>query len=148
MRPWMLTFSSRAELDKVLMHVGSHDNTIDLIADMLMGENNPLRLVSTHAGSMGGLTALKNDMALFAGAHLFDPETNDFNFPFIERYLPGMDVTVVNLAIRHQGFIVPKGNPKNIEGIESLDGLDINFINRQRGAGTRILFDYHMKKQV
>ena len=57
-----------------------------------------------------------------------------------------MEVTVVNLAIRHQGFIVPKGNPKNIESILSLGGGEINFINRQRGAGTRILFDYHMKK--
>ncbi|WP_321404946.1 molybdopterin biosynthesis protein [Maridesulfovibrio sp.] len=139
-------FSGRSELDKVLMHVGSHDNTIDMLADMLMGGKDPLRLVSTHAGSMGGLTALKNNMALFAGAHLFDPETDDFNFPFIERYLPGMEVTVINLAIRHQGFIVPKENPKGIEGIQSLGNLQINFINRQRGAGTRILFDYHMKK--
>lgn len=139
-------FSNRSELDKVLMHVGSHDNTIDMLADMLMDGDSPLRLVSTHAGSMGGLTALKNDMALFAGTHLFDPETNDFNFPFIKRYLPEMDVKVINLAIRHQGFIVPKGNPDKIEGIQSLGGLKINFINRQRGAGTRILFDYHMKK--
>jgi putative molybdopterin biosynthesis protein len=139
-------FSCTSALDKVLMHVGSHDNTLDMLGDMLKGGSTPLRLVSTHAGSMGGLTALKNGMALFAGAHLFDPESGDFNFPFIEKYLPAVDVTVVNLAIRHQGFIVPKGNPKNVSGIESLGGSGISFINRQRGAGTRILFDYHMKK--
>ncbi|WP_320172252.1 molybdopterin biosynthesis protein [Maridesulfovibrio sp.] len=139
-------FSKRSGLDKVLMHVGSHDNTLDLLGDLLMGSDTPLRLVSTHAGSMGGLTALKNEMALFAGAHLFDPESGDFNFPFLEKYLPGIKVTVINLAIRHQGFIVPKGNPKGITGIESLGGTGVNFINRQRGAGTRILFDYHMNK--
>lgn len=139
-------FSKRSALDKVLMHVGSHDNTLDMLGDKLMGGRTPLRLVSTHAGSMGGLTALKNNMALFAGAHLFDPESNDFNFPFLNKYLPDLDVTVINLAIRHQGFIVPKGNPQNISGIESLGSGDINFINRQRGAGTRILFDYHMNK--
>lgn len=139
-------FSTRSALNKVLMHVGSHDNTLDMLGDMLMGAQTPLRLVSTHAGSMGGLTALKNGMALFAGAHLFDPESGDFNFPFLNKYLPGLEVTVFNLAIRHQGFIVPKGNPKNISGIESLSGGNINFINRQRGAGTRILFDHHMKK--
>ncbi len=138
-------FSNRSSLSKVLMHVGSHDNTLDMLGDMLMGSRTPLRLVSTHAGSMGGLTALKNGMALFAGAHLFDPESGDFNFPFLNKYLPGLDVTVINLAIRHQGFIVPKGNPKSISGIESLGEGNINFINRQRGAGTRILFDYHMK---
>ncbi|WP_432735002.1 molybdopterin biosynthesis protein [Maridesulfovibrio sp. FT414] len=139
-------FSCRSALSKVLMHVGSHDNTLDMLGDMLMGGNTPLRLVSTHAGSMGGLTALKNGMALFAGAHLFDPESGDFNFPFLTKYLPDLEITVINLAIRHQGFIVPKGNPKKISGIESLGGSGINFINRQRGAGTRILFDYHMKK--
>lgn len=138
-------FSSRSSLDQVLMHVGSHDNTLDMLSDMLMGGRTPLRLVSTHAGSMGGITALKNNMALFAGAHLFDPESDDFNFPFLEKYLP-VDVTVINLAIRHQGFIVPKGNPQNISSIESLGSGNINFINRQRGAGTRILFDYHMHK--
>jgi putative molybdopterin biosynthesis protein len=135
----------KSELDRVLVHVGSHDNTLDLLANELMGLSEPMRLVSSHAGSMGGLTALKAGSALFAGAHLFDPETNDFNFPFIDRYLKGLDVTVVNLAIRHQGLIVTKGNPLNIEGVNDLARKDVVFINRQRGAGTRILLDHHLK---
>ncbi|MBC17228.1 MAG: molybdopterin biosynthesis protein [Desulfovibrio sp.] len=133
------------DLDRVLVHVGSHDNTIDLLANELMGLSVPMRLVSSHAGSMGGLTALKSGSALFAGAHLFDPETEDFNFPFIQKYLQGMDVTVLNLAIRHQGLIVAKGNPHNISGIDDLARDGIVFINRQRGAGTRILLDHHVK---
>jgi putative molybdopterin biosynthesis protein len=134
-----------ADLDRVLVHVGSHDNTIDLLANELMGLSEPLRLVSSHAGSMGGLSALKAGSALFAGAHLFDPDTGDFNFPFIDRYLKGIDVTVVNLAIRHQGLIVARGNPLNIRGVEDLAREDVLFINRQRGAGTRILLDHHLK---
>lgn len=134
-----------ADLDRVLVHVGSHDNTLDLLANELMGLSTPMRLVSSHAGSMGGLTALKSGSALFAGAHLFDPDSGDFNFPFIERYLKGIDVTVVNLAIRHQGLIVAKGNPLNIQGVEDLTREDVTFINRQRGAGTRILLDHHIK---
>ncbi|SDK94111.1 putative molybdopterin biosynthesis protein [Maridesulfovibrio ferrireducens] len=137
-------FSGKQTLEAILMHVGSHDNTLDLLGDILMGGDTPIRLVSTHAGSMGGLAALKTDVALFAGVHLFDPESGDFNFPFLEKYLPDVDVTVINLAIRHQGFIVPKGNPLNITGIESLRDGKVSFINRQRGAGTRILFDYHL----
>jgi putative molybdopterin biosynthesis protein len=134
-----------ADLDRVLVHVGSHDNTIDLLANELMGLSEPYRLVSSHAGSMGGLSALKAGSALFAGAHLFDPETGDFNFPFIERYLADLDVTVVNLAIRHQGLIVAKGNPLSILGVNDLARQDVRFINRQRGAGTRILLDHHLK---
>ncbi|MGL1864079.1 MAG: molybdopterin biosynthesis protein [Pseudodesulfovibrio sp.] len=133
------------DLDRVMVHVGSHDNTLDLLANELMGLAEPMRLVSSHAGSMGGLTALKEGAALFAGAHLFDPESGDFNFPFIERYLKDIDVTVVNLAIRHQGLIVAKGNPLNIQGIDSLTEENMVFINRQRGAGTRILLDHHLK---
>ena len=136
----------RGELDRVLVHVGSHDNTLDLLANELMGLPTPLKLVSSHAGSMGGLTALKAGSALFAGAHLFDPESGDFNFPFIDRYLPDLDVTVVNLAIRHQGLMVAKGNPLNISGVDDLTRDDMVFINRQRGAGTRILLDHHLKQ--
>lgn len=136
----------KADLDRVLVHVGSHDNTLDLLANELMGLTTPLRLVSSHAGSMGGLTALKSGSALFAGAHLFDPESGDFNFPFIKRYLTDIDVTVINLAIRHQGLIVGKGNPLGITGVDDLVRDDVLFINRQRGAGTRILLDHHLNK--
>lgn len=133
-----------AGLSKVLVHIGSHDNILDLLANELMGLPEPLRLVSSHVGSMGGLTALKNNAALFAGCHLFDPETADFNFPFLKKHLPGLDVTVINLAIRHQGLIVGRGNPKNIQGVADLARADVAFINRQRGAGTRILLDHHL----
>ena len=135
----------RAGLAKVLVHIGSHDNILDLLANELMGLAEPLMLVSSHVGSMGGLTALKNNAALFAGCHLFDPETGDFNFPFLAKHLPGMDLTVLNLAIRHQGLMVAKGNPKNILGVADLARPEVVFINRQRGAGTRILLDHHLK---
>lgn len=132
-------------LESVLVHVGSHDNTIDMLANELMGQEDPLHLVSSHVGSMGGLNALKAGSALFAGCHLFDPDTNDFNFPFLDRYLRDMDLTVINLAIRHQGLIIARENPLGIRGINDLDRRDVRFINRQRGAGTRILLDHHLK---
>jgi putative molybdopterin biosynthesis protein len=133
-------------LDRVLVHIGSHDNILDLLANELTGLADPQPLVSSHVGSMGGLTALKNGSALFAGCHLFDPDSHDFNFPFLAKHLPGMDLTVINLAIRHQGLMVQKGNPKNIQGVADLARTDVHFINRQRGAGTRILLDHHLAK--
>ncbi len=135
-----------AELDQTLVVVGSHDNIVDVLGNELMGLPRPVRVSSSHVGSMGGLTALKNRSALMAGTHLFDEGSGDFNFPFFRKYLPGLDVSCVNLAIRHQGLIVAKGNPLGIGGVQDLARPDVRFINRQRGAGTRILLDHHLKQ--
>ncbi|HDQ40251.1 MAG TPA: molybdopterin biosynthesis protein [Desulfonatronum sp.] len=137
---------SQAELERTIVCVGSHDNTLDLLTNELMGLAEPYRLASTHVGSMGGLNALRNQAAHLAGCHLFDPESADYNFPFLAKYLPDVDVLVVNLAIRHQGLIVAKGNPKAIKGVKDLTRPDVVFINRQRGAGTRILLDHHLRQ--
>lgn len=135
-----------AELDQTLVVVGSHDNILDVLGNEFMGLQRPVRIASSHVGSMGGLTALRNRSALMAGTHLFDEQSGDFNFPFFRKYLPGLDVACVNLAIRHQGLIVAKGNPLGITGVGDLARPEVRFINRQRGAGTRILLDYHLRQ--
>ncbi len=137
----------RSQIDRILICVGSHDNILDLLANELMGLSEPIQLSSTHVGSMGGLMAIKKKSCHFAGSHLYDPESEDYNFPFLHKYIPDIKVEVINLAIRHQGLMVSKGNPKNIKGVEDLVREDITFINRQRGSGTRILFDDLIKKK-
>ena len=107
---------SEAELDRILVCVGSHDNTLDLLADELMGLPEPFRFASTHVGSMGGITALKNGSCHLSGMHLFDPGSDDFNFPFIKKFLPDVDVTVINLAIRHQGHHRSARQPDEYSG--------------------------------
>jgi len=42
--------------------------------------------------------------------------------------------------------MVAKGNPKKIHTIADLVRPDVRFINRQRGAGTRLLLDYLLKE--
>ena len=133
-------------LDQILVCIGSHDNTLDLLTNGLMGLDEPITLASTHVGSMSGLMALKKGTAHCAGCHLYDPETQDYNFPFLQRYVPDLDLVVINLAIRHQGFIVARDNPKAVNSIQDLKRQDVRFINRQRGAGTRILLDDHLKR--
>ena len=133
------------ELERTLVVVGSHDMILDLLADDLMRNDPPMRLASSHVGSLGGLAALAQGTALLAGSHLLDTETGDFNFSFIEKHLPGVEIAVINLAVRHQGLMVARGNPKNILGVADLARQDVRFVNRQRGAGTRILLDYHLK---
>ncbi len=135
------------DIEGTLVVLGSHDNTLDLLATLLRRRDPRLRLSSGHVGSLGGLMALSQGRAHLGGSHLFDPETNTYNIPFIQRYLAGVPLKLINLAWRQQGLMVALGNPKNIRGIADLARPGVRFINRQRGAGTRLLLDLLLKEE-
>jgi len=137
---------SPEDIEGTLVVLGSHDNTIDLLATLLRRRDHRLRLSSGHVGSLGGLMALRQGRAHLGGSHMLDPETNTYNVPFIQRYLAGVPLKLINLAWREQGLMVAPGNPKSIQTIQDLPRSGIRFINRQRGAGTRLLLDYLLKE--
>jgi putative molybdopterin biosynthesis protein len=137
-------YRSRIELERTIFMIGSHDMTLDLLAQAL--GNRKRRLVSSNVGSLGGMVALRRGEAHLAGSHLLDPDTGEFNIRYLKEYLPGIRVKLINWAGRSQGLLLRKGNPKNISGIEDLTRKDLVFINRQRGSGTRVLLDYHLNK--
>lgn len=139
-------FRSRSEVENTLVIIGSHDVTLDLLANEVKKYHPQLNISSAHVGSMGGILALKRGEAHMAGIHLLDPETGEYNVSYIKRYLADRDIVLVNLIYREQGLMIPKGNPKGIKGIEDLARQDIMFINRQRGAGTRLLLDLKLKE--
>jgi putative molybdopterin biosynthesis protein len=124
--------------------VGSHDNSLDVLADQLKATHSELSLSSSHVGSMGGLMAIKRGVCHLAGTHLLDTEDGSYNKSYLEKYLPETKVKLVHLVQRDQGLIVKPGNPKGIKGIEDLGRKDLSFINRQIGSGTRILLDYKL----
>ena len=126
--------------------VGSHDNTLDVLANHLKSHHSHLRLSSSHVGSMGGLMAIKRGVCHLAGSHLLDSEDGTYNVSYIKKLLPDTPVKLVHLVLRDQGLMVPRHNPKNIQGIEDLARKDIRFINRQGGSGTRILLDFKLKQ--
>jgi putative molybdopterin biosynthesis protein len=134
------------DIQGTLVVLGSHDNTLDLLATLLRRRDPRLRLSSGHVGSMGGLMALRQGRAHLGGSHLFDPETNTYNIPYIQKYLPGLPLKLINLAWREQGLMVLPGNPKGIRTVADLTRPGVRFINRQRGAGTRLLLDYLLKE--
>ena len=135
-------YRSRAEIEKTILVIGSHDLTLDLMAQFLSYHDR--RLASANVGSQGGLVALRRGEAHFAGSHLLNPDTGEYNISYIRQYMPNIPVKVVALVGREQGLIVKKGNPKGIKGLGDLSRHDVQFVNRQRGAGTRVLLDYHL----
>jgi putative molybdopterin biosynthesis protein len=133
-----------SQLERTIFAIGSHDLTLDLMAQFLAVRGR--RLASANVGSLGGLIALRRGEAHLAGSHLLDPETGEYNLSYIRQYLPGVPVKVVALVGRKQGLMISNGNPKSIHSLEDLKRPDVHFINRQRGAGTRVLLDYELSK--
>ena len=138
-------YRSPKEIERTIFMIGSHDITLDVIMQFLAARDR--RVASANVGSIGGLVALRRGEAHLAGAHLLDPETGEYNLPYIRKYLPDTPVRVISLVGRDQGLMVHRGNPKGIQSLEDLTKPDVKFVNRQRGAGTRILLDYHLEQQ-
>ena len=131
---------------RTIVIVGSHDNTLDILADEIKTRYSRLTLSSSHVGSMGGLMAIKRGVCHLAGSHLLDTEDGTYNVSYVKKYLPGIAIKLVHLVLRDQGLIIRRENPKNIRGIEDLARRDVSFINRQAGSGTRILLDYRLNQ--
>lgn len=136
----------RHEIANTIVIIGSHDNALDVLGNFLKKKHPELSLSSAHVGSMGGLLALKRGEAHLAGTHLIDEATGQYNVSYLQKHLPGRKTVLVNLVYRTQGFIVRSGNPKAVKGFEDLGRDDVVFVNRQAGAGTRLLTDIELRK--
>ncbi len=134
------------EIQNSVVIIGSHDMTLDVLADEIKITHPDMSVSSAHVGSLGGLMALKRREAHIAGTHLLDEETGEYNVSYIKRLLPDRNITLINLVHRQQGLIVASGNPKDINGLADLGSGELTFCNRQRGSGTRILLDYQLRQ--
>lgn len=135
---------SEDELERTLVFIGSHDMTLDILADEIRSTGRDIRIASGNVGSLGGLMALRKRICHFTGSHLLDTATGEYNLSYVRRYLKGMATCIFHLVRREQGLIVAKGNPKRIYGLKDIAREDIYYVNRQAGSGTRILLDYRL----
>jgi putative molybdopterin biosynthesis protein len=135
------------EIRNTVVAIGSHDLMLDIIANLLREKYPQYTLSSAHVGSLGGLLALRRGETHLCGTHLLDPTTGQYNVSYVQKYLPGRKVYLINLAYRQQGLMVLPGNPKQISKLQDLTRSDVTFINRQRGAGTRVLLDWALKEE-
>jgi putative molybdopterin biosynthesis protein len=141
----VLLYRTKEEIAQTVVAVGSHDPMLDLLGQFLAVRFPGYRLASANVGSLGGLVAQKRGEAHLSGTHLLDPETGEYNIAYIRRTLGGVPVHVVTFAHREQGLIVAPGNPLNVQSLDDL--VRIHYVNRQRGAGTRVLLDYELQQR-
>lgn len=149
-------YRSRSEIENTVVIIGSHDLILDVIADIMPNKYRNMFVSSTHVGSMGGLMALRRGEAHMAPIHLLDEETGEYNVSYIKKMFKE-PMALIKGVHRIQGIMVKKGNPLGIKSIADLAGNSasaapaehgaIRYVNRQRGAGTRVLFDYRLKQE-
>ena len=134
------------KIEGALLAAGSNDPILDFLQTDLRRSYPELYLFSTNIGSVEGLKALHLGYTDIAWSHLFDPQTGEYNIPYIPAYLPGDKIVLVNLFYRDLGLIISPENPLKVKSFRDLSKRGIRFINRQKGSGTRLLIDQKLKE--
>lgn len=122
------------------------DVILDILCRFLNKHSAGIRALRSYEGSYNAIYALYKGEVQVATAHMWDSKSGEYNIPYINSMLPGTPAVVIRLASRMQGFYVARGNPKSIKGWDDLLRPDITIVNREKGSGTRILLDEHLRR--
>ena len=135
------------QIEGALLAAGSNDPVLDMLLTAIKKDHPAFNIFSANTGSVSGLKALNSGLTDIAFSHLHDPETGDYNTPYLKQYCPDHQPVVVNLFYRQVGFLIAKSKTDIFKGWESLTHKKIHFVNRQKGSGIRILLDYELKNR-
>jgi putative molybdopterin biosynthesis protein len=133
-------------IEGALLASGSNDPILDMLQTYMRKSYPEFYIFSANTGSTDGLKALNIGYTDIAWSHLFDPKTGEYNIPFLSNLLPNVKPVVVNIFGRDLGFVIYAKNPLGIRGFEDMSRKGVRFVNRQKGSGTRVLLDYHLKR--
>jgi putative molybdopterin biosynthesis protein len=133
-------------IEGALLASGSNDPILDMVHTYMKESYPEFYIFAANTGSTEGLKALNKGYTDIAWSHLLEPKTGEYNIPFMPTYLPDIQPVVVNLFYRDLGFIVAPKNPLGIKEFQDLDRKEVHLINRQKGSGTRVLLDHHLKR--
>jgi len=135
------------QIDGALLAAGSNDPVLDVLLTAIKKDHPAFNIFSANTGSVHGLDALNTGLTDIAFAHLYDPQSGDYNIPYLKQYCPDHTPVVVNLFYRQIGFLIARPKSEVFKGWESLHRKDIRFVNRQAGSGIRILLDQELKQR-
>jgi putative molybdopterin biosynthesis protein len=105
-----------------------------------------VELVVAHRNSSQALALLKQGVIHVAGTHLRDEASGESNLPAIHRLFARNSVAVVTLAVWEEGLVLLPGNPKSIRTVADFARRDVRIVNREPGAGSRLLLETHLDR--
>ena len=135
--PWLWNATAERALAKLLAGCDPATSLLARMVERLSG----IEIVHAPASSQLALDWLEEGKVHIAGSHLQDPDSSEFNLPFIRRQFPNQDMAVVTFARWEEGLVVARGNAKSIRNVEDLQRKNINIVNREPGSGSRALLD-------
>ena len=138
-------FKPVSSLKNKITSIGSHDLILDVLNDVFNLLDYPYTLSSSHVGSYSGLISLKNNETLLAPIHLL-AEDGTYNVNIIQELFKGEQMALIKGVKRQQVLAYAEGNPLAISSIADIAHKKLKYVNRQRGSGTAVLFDYLLKE--
>ncbi len=133
-------YSSPSSESGALLIAGSDDPLFQRALSLFHASSSESMAFFANVGSMGGINYLRRGVCHIGVCHLLQDDEKEYNFEYALRELQSVPV-IVNFSKREQGFLVARGNPKKIRGIEDFAREDVSIVNRPLGTGTRLLLD-------
>ncbi|MEI7027444.1 helix-turn-helix transcriptional regulator [Paenibacillus sp. y28] len=125
--------------------ITGQDLSLDILAKHMEKQLPGLRPLRAYVGSMDSLISMYQGKSDIVSTHLLDGDTGEYNIPYIRKLLVGSSYVVVNLLSRQAGLYVQKGNPRGIHGWADLQQPGLRIMNREKGAGARVLLDEQLR---
>ncbi|MBO1581743.1 substrate-binding domain-containing protein [Bacillus sp. XF8] len=127
--------------------ISGQELTLDMLAKHLEKLLPSSSMLRAYQGSLMSLIKMSQGEGSIVSLHLFDGDTGEYNIPYVKRILVGQPCIVMNLLARNVGFYVQKENPKGIQTWTDLNDSSIQFVNREKGSGIRVLVDEQVRIQ-
>ena len=127
--------------------LGSDDLALNLLTKTVNAQPELPHLLTIPIGSLDGLIYLRENYCQISGSHLINPYDGEYNVGMVRSLFSDRKMVLVTLTHRQQGLFVAKDNPKDVQTLKDLTRTDIEFINRNSGAGTRIWLEQTLRQE-
>ena len=125
--------------------ISGQDNSLDILARQLEIKTEHLRPLRSYVGSLDSLISMYLGKADIVSTHLFDGDTKTYNVSYVRKLLVSKSFIIVKFIKRQAGLYVAKGNPKRISSWKDLMNANVTIVNREPGAGARVLLDEQLR---